>query len=53
MIRLAEMMQWTSLKDIISEVDLAQKLNIDIDLRAEQLSVNEYLRISEYLERQN
>ena len=43
----------TSLKDIISEVDLAQKLNIDIDLRAEQLSVNEYLRISEYLERQN
>ena len=41
----------TSLKDIISEVDLAERLNINIDLRAEQLSVNEYLKISEYLEK--
>ena len=41
----------TSLKDIISEVDLAERLNINVDLRAEQLSVNEYLKISEYLEK--
>ena len=41
----------TSLKDIISEADLAERLNIDVDLRAEQLSVNEYLKISEYLEK--
>ena len=41
----------TSLKDIISKADLAERLNIDVDLRAEQLSVNEYLKISEYLEK--
>ena len=41
----------TSLKNIISETDLAERLNIDVDLRAEQLSVNEYLKISEYLEK--
>ena len=41
----------TSLKDIISEADLAERLNIDVDLRAEQLTVNEYLKISEYLEK--
>ena len=41
----------TSLKNIISEADLAERLNIDVDLRAEQLSVNEYLKISEYLEK--
>ena len=41
----------TSLKDIISEADLAERLNINADLRAEQLSVNEYLKISEYLEK--
>ncbi len=41
----------TSLKTIISETDLAERLNIDVDLRAEQLSVNEYLKISEYLEK--
>ena len=39
----------TSLKNIISETDLAERLNIDVNLRAEQLSVNEYLKISEYL----
>ena len=43
----------TSLKEIISEAELAQRLNIDADLRAEQLSVNEYLKISEYLEKPN
>ena len=41
----------TSLKNIISETDLAERLNIDVDLRAEQLSLNEYLKISEYLEK--
>lgn len=41
----------TSLKNIISETDLAERLNIDVNLRAEQLSVNEYLKISEYLEK--
>ena len=41
----------TSLKNIICETDLAERLNIDVDLRAEQLSVNEYLKISEYLEK--
>ena len=41
----------TSLKGIISQTDLAEKLNINVDLRAEQLSVNEYLKISEYLEK--
>ena len=41
----------TSLKNIISETDLAERLNIDVDLRAEQLSVTEYLKISEYLEK--
>ena len=41
----------TSLKDMISEADLAERLNINADLRAEQLSVNEYLKISEYLEK--
>ena len=41
----------TSLKNIISETDLAKRLNIDVDLRAEQLSVDEYLKISEYLEK--
>ena len=41
----------TSLKNIISEIDLAERLNIDVDLRAEQLSVNEYLKISEYIEK--
>ena len=39
----------TSLKNIISETDLTERLHIDVDLRAEQLSVNEYLKISEYL----
>jgi len=41
----------TSLKNIISETDLAERLGIDVDLRAEQLSVNEYLKISEYIEK--
>ena len=41
----------TSLKNIISETDLAERLNIDVNLRAEQLSVDEYLKISEYLEK--
>ena len=41
----------TSLKNIISETDLAERLDIDVDLRAEQLSVNEYLKISEYIEK--
>ena len=41
----------TSLKNIICETDLAERLNIDVNLRAEQLSVNEYLKISEYLEK--
>ena len=41
----------TSLKNIIGEIDLAERLNIDVDLRAEQLSVNEYLKISEYIEK--
>ena len=41
----------TSLKGIISEADLTERLNIDVDLRAEQLSVNQYLKISEYLEK--
>ena len=41
----------TSLKNLISENDLAGRLNIDVDLRAEQLSVNEYLKISDYLEK--
>ena len=41
----------TSLKNIISETDLAERLDIDVDLRAEQLSVNEYLKISDYLEK--
>ena len=41
----------TSLKNIIGEIDLAERLNIDVDLRAEQLSVNQYLKISEYLEK--
>ena len=41
----------TSLKNLISENDLAGRLNIDVDLRAEQLSVNEYLKISEYIEK--
>ena len=41
----------TSLKNIISEIDLAERLNIDVDLRAEQLSVNEYLKKSEYIEK--
>ncbi len=40
----------TSLRDLISEIDLIQKLGIDSDLRAEQLSVNQYLKISEYLD---
>ena len=41
----------TSLKNLISENDLGGRLNIDVDLRAEQLSVNEYLKISDYLEK--
>ena len=41
----------TSLKNIISETDLAERLDIDVDLRAEQLSVDEYLKISEYIEK--
>ena len=40
----------TSLKDLINEIDLIQKLGIDPDLRAEQLSVNQYLKISEHLD---
>ena len=40
----------TSLRDLIHEIDLIQKLGIDSDLRAEQLSVNQYLKISEYLD---
>ena len=40
----------TSLRDLINEIDLIQKLGIDSDLRAEQLSVNQYLKISEYLD---
>ena len=40
----------TSLRDLINEIDLTQKLGIDSDLRAEQLSVNQYLKISEYLD---
>ncbi len=43
----------TSLKDVISENDLNERLNIDADLRAEQLSVREYLKISEYLSTPN
>ena len=40
----------TSLKDLINEIDLIQKLGIDSNLRAEQLSVSQYLKISEYLD---
>ncbi|MFL2835998.1 MAG: 16S rRNA (adenine(1518)-N(6)/adenine(1519)-N(6))-dimethyltransferase RsmA [Alphaproteobacteria bacterium] len=40
----------TSLRDLINEIDLIQKLGIDSNLRAEQLSVSQYLKISEYLD---
>ena len=40
----------TSLRDLINEIELTQKLGIDSDLRAEQLSVNQYLKISEHLD---
>ena len=40
----------TSLRDLINEIDLIQKLGIDSNLRAEQLAVSQYLKISEYLD---
>lgn len=40
----------TSLRDLINEIDLIQKLGINSNLRAEQLSVSQYLKISEYLD---
>ena len=41
----------TSLKDLITVAELTQKLDIDVDLRAEQLSPNDYFKISKYLEK--